>query len=93
MADPKPKMPASSALPSKPKRQAKSAAVEDPYATARVRAILNPEESDLVSAKLEEIQSTGATVSIAASAEGVIERIITVGGSPSIVGQVYQLLL
>jgi hypothetical protein len=87
MADTKPKMPPTTS--SRSKRQAKNAAVEDPYATAQVRAIFDPEESDLVAAKLEEIQSTGATVSIAASAEGTIERIISVGGSPAIVGQVY----
>jgi hypothetical protein len=88
MADPKAKIPTSSALPSKSKRQAKSATVEDPYATARVRAIFNPEESDLINAKLEDIQSTGATVTVAAAAEGTIERIVSVGGSPSMVEQV-----
>lgn len=89
MADIKPKIQTSSTLPSKSKRQAKSAAVEDPYATARVRAIFNPEDSDLINAKLEDVQSTGATVTTAASVEGTIERIISVGGSPSIVGKVY----
>jgi hypothetical protein len=73
---------------SKSKRQAKNAAAEDPFATAKVRAIFDPEQTDLVNAKLDEIQSTGATVTIAASVEGSIERIISVGGSPETVGQV-----
>lgn len=81
-----------SLLSSKSKRQAKNAAVEDPFATAKVRAIFDPEETDLVNAKLEEIQATGATVTIAASVEGSIERIISVGGSPEIVGKVYRML-
>jgi hypothetical protein len=61
---------------------------EDPYATARVRAILDPEETDLVSAKLAEIQSTGAQVAIAATVEGSIERIVSIGGTPEVVGKV-----
>ena len=88
MADTKSKMTSSGTTSSRPKRQAKNAAVEDPYATAQVRAIIDPEESDLVTAKLDEIKSTGATVSIAAAVEGSIERIISVGGSPAAVGQV-----
>jgi hypothetical protein len=75
-------------LTSKSKRQAKNAAAEDPFATAKVRAILDPEETDLVNVKLEEIQTTGATITIAASVEGSIERIISVGGSPETVGKV-----
>ena len=93
MADTKPKMTSSGATSSRSKRQAKNAAVEDPYATAQVRAIIDPEESDLVTAKLEEIKSTGATVSIAAAVEGSIERIISVGGSPATVGQVQNSFL
>ena len=88
MADTKSKMTSASATSSRSKRHAKNAAVEDPYAAAQVRAIIDPEESDLVNAKLEEIQATGATVSIAAAVEGSIERIISVGGSPDTVGQV-----
>ena len=82
-------MSSSAVASSRSKRQAKNITTEDPYASAQVRAILDPEESDLVTAKLEEIQSTtGATLTIAAGVEGTIERIITVGGSPAIVGQV-----
>jgi len=82
---------ASTSAPSKPKRQAKNAAAEDPYATARVRAIFNPDEADLLTSKLEEIQSTtGATVNIAKSAEGTIERIVSVGGSSECVGLVQE---
>jgi exosome complex RNA-binding protein Rrp42 (RNase PH superfamily) len=77
---------------SKSKRQAKNAAAEDPFATAKVRAIFDPEETDLVNAKLEEIQSSGATITIAASVEGSIERIISVGGSPETVGKVCKIL-
>ena len=82
------KRPAVSSAQSKPKRQAKNTAAEDPFANARVRAIFDPEETDLVNAKLAEIQATGASVVIAPSVEGGIERIISVGGSPEIVGQV-----
>jgi hypothetical protein len=71
----------------KSKRGGKNAP-EDPYATARVRAILDPEETDLVSTKLAEIQSTGAQVAIAATVEGSIERIVSVGGTPEVVGKV-----
>jgi hypothetical protein len=49
---------------------------------------LDPEETDLVSAKLAEIQATGATVSIAAAVDGAIERIVSIGGPPDVVGQV-----
>jgi len=66
---------------------------EDPYATARVRAILDPEETDLVSAKLAEIQSTGAQVAIAATVEGSIERIVSIGGTPEVVGKGYGAVL
>jgi hypothetical protein len=88
MADAKSKMPSGTS--SRSKRQAKNAAAEDPYATAQVRAIFDPEESDLVASKLEEIKSTGAAVTIPPSAEGTIERIISVGGSPAIIGQVLR---
>ena len=75
---------------SKQKGKAKNAAAEDPFATAQVRAILDPEQADIVRSKLEEIQSTGASVTIATAVEGSIERIISVGGSPETVGKVYQ---
>lgn len=88
MADTKPLKMTSASGPSKSKRQGKNVAAEDPYATARVRAIFDPEQGDLIASTLEEIQSTGATVNIASNAEGTIERIVSVGGSPSIVGQV-----
>src|ERR1700684_2132422 len=68
MADTKAKMP--SATSSKSKRQAKNAAAEDPWAAAQVRAILDPEQSDLVTAKMEEIQLTGAAVTLSARADG-----------------------
>ena len=88
MADTKQKLPP---IPTKSKRAAKNAAAEDPFATARVRAIIDPEQADLVTAKLDEIQTaSGATVTIAAAAEGTIERIISVGGSPEVVGKVLQ---
>ena len=79
----------SGASSSKSKRQTKNA--EDLMATARVRAILDPEETDLVSAKLAEIQATGASVTIAAAVEGAIERIVSIGGNPETVGQVFFL--
>ena len=87
MADVKPKIPLPS-IPLKSKRQAKGGATEDPFATARVRAILDPEQADLLASKLEDIQSSGATVSIANTAEGAIERIVSVSGSPDVVGKV-----
>ena len=89
MADTKQKYPP---IPTKTKRAAKNAAAEDPYATARVRAIIDPEQADLVTAKLDQIQTvSGASVSIAAAAEGTIERIISVGGAPEVVANVcYQ---
>ena len=82
------KRPAASSAQSKSKRQAKNTATEDPFANAQVRAIFDPEETDLVNAKLEDIQATRATVTIAPSVEGSIERIISVGGSPDVVGKV-----
>jgi hypothetical protein len=82
------KRPAASSVQPKSKRQAKNATGEDAFANARVRAIFDPEETDLVNAKLEEIQATGAAVTVAPSVEGSIERIISVGGSPEVVGQV-----
>ena len=86
MADTKQKLPP---IPTRSKRAARNAAAEDPFATARVRAIIDPEQGDLVTAKLDEIQTTsGATVTIAATAEGTIERIISVSGSPEVVGKV-----
>ena len=89
MADTKQKLPP---IPTKSKRAAKNAAAEDPFATARVRAIIDPEQADLVSSKLDELQTvSGATITIAAAAEGTIERIISVSGSPEVVGKVPQL--
>lgn len=82
------KRPAASSTQSKAKRQAKHTTTEDPFANARVRAIFDPEETDLVNATLEDIQSTGATVTLAPSVEGSIERIISVSGSPDVVGKV-----
>jgi hypothetical protein len=77
---------------SKQKSKSKNAA-DDPFATAGVRAILDPEQADTVNSKLEEIQSTGASVAIAAAVEGSIERIVSVGGSPETVGKVIAVLL
>jgi heterogeneous nuclear rnp K-like protein len=73
---------------SKSKRQTKNAAQEDPYATARVRIIVDPEQADVITAKLGEIQLSGAAVAMATVADGTIERIVTVGGSPETVGKV-----
>ena len=87
-----PKIPSSSAT-TRSKRQAKGATAEDPCATAKVRAILDPEQADLVIGKLQEIQSRGATVDIATSVEGSIERIVCVGGNPAVVGEVLKILL
>ena len=72
----------------KGKRQAKNAAAEDPFANARIRAVFDPEEADLVTSRVDEIQLTGATVTPTNAVEGSIERIISVGGSPEVVGKV-----
>ena len=73
---------------SKSKRQAKSAAQEDPYATARVRIIVDPNQAELITSQFEQIQSSGATVNVANAVEGTIERIVSVSGSPEVVGRV-----
>lgn len=73
---------------SKQKSQKRGAASDDPYATAQVRAILDPEQADIVTSRLEEIRSTGASVTIAAPVEGSIERIVSVGGDPQTVAKV-----
>jgi hypothetical protein len=72
----------------KSKRAAKNAAVEEPYAAAKVKGVLDPEEAQLVTLKTEEIQGVGATVTAGRVVEGSIERIVTVGGSPEVVGKV-----
>jgi hypothetical protein len=73
---------------SKQKSQKKGAGSDDPYATASVRAILDPEQAETVKGKLEEIRSTGASVSIVAAVVGSIERIVSVGGNSETVGKV-----
>jgi len=92
MADIKPKIPLPS-IPLKSKRQTKGGATEDPFANARVRAILDPEQADLLASKLEEIQSSGATISIGNAAEDTIERLVSVTGSPDVVGKVFYYVL
>jgi hypothetical protein len=89
MADVKLAKMASASATTKSKRQAKNSSAEDPYATARIRAIFDPEQAELIASRLEEIQTSGATVTLANAVEGSIERIVNVGGSPAVVGLVY----
>ena len=85
---PAPKMQAALGVVSKGKK-GKNVVQEDPYSNARVRAIFDPEQAELITSKLEEIQLSGATVTITPAVEGCIERITTVGGTPEVVGKVY----
>ena len=91
MTDVKHKIPLPPIPTTKSKRQTKGA-TDDPFASARVRAILDPEQAELVASKVEEIQTMyGANVSIAIAAEGTIERIVSVSGTPDVVGKVHFL--